>query len=105
MEEEFNKPYIDTAKSKGIRRFRILWRHVLPNTLLSVLHQSRNILWLMLSNLLMVEFIFNIYGITSLARINGSPAIFTISMILLFVPIFLVFTVMRIAAYKWAGEK
>jgi peptide/nickel transport system permease protein len=104
MEEEFQKQYIDTAKSKGISRFRILWRHVLPNTILSVFHQSRNILWFMLSNLLMVEFLFNIYGITTLVRMNGNPAIFTISMILLFVPIYLVFTLMRIFAYKWVGE-
>lgn len=105
MEEEFGKQYIDTAKSKGIGGFRILWRHVLPNTLLSVFHQSRNILWFMLSNLLMVEYLFNIYGITTLVREMGSPAIFTISMLLLFVPMFLFFTVLRILTYKWVGIK
>ncbi|KZE67563.1 hypothetical protein AWM68_19055 [Fictibacillus phosphorivorans] len=105
MEEEFGKQYIDTAKSKGIGGFRILWRHVLPNTLLSVFHQSRNILWFMLSNLLMVEYLFNIYGITTLVREMGSPAIFTISMLLLFVPMFLFFTALRMITYKWVGEK
>jgi peptide/nickel transport system permease protein len=105
MEEEFKKQYIDTAKSKGIGRFRILWRHVLPNTLLSVFHQSRNILWFMLSNLLMVEYLFNIYGVTTLVREMGNPAIFTISMLLLFIPMFLFFTALRIFTYKWVGEK
>jgi peptide/nickel transport system permease protein len=105
MEEELKKQYIDTAKSKGIGRFRILWRHVLPNTLLSVFHQSRNILWFMLSNLLMVEYLFNIYGVTTLVREMGTPAIFTISMLLLFLPMFLFFTVLRIFTYKWVGEK
>jgi peptide/nickel transport system permease protein len=105
MEEEFKKQYIDTAKSKGIGRFRILWRHVLPNTLLSVFHQSRNILWFMLSNLLMVEYLFNIYGVTTLVREMGNPAIFTISMLLLFLPMFLFFTALRIFTYKWVGEK
>ncbi|RZT14536.1 ABC transporter permease subunit [Fictibacillus sp. BK138] len=105
MEEEFNKQYIDTAKGKGIGRFRILWRHVLPNTLLSVFHQSRNILWFMLSNLLMVEYLFNIYGVTTLVREMGNPAIFTISMLLLFLPMFLFFTALRIFTYKWVGEK
>jgi peptide/nickel transport system permease protein len=105
MEEEFNKQYIDTAKGKGIGRFRILWRHVLPNTLLSVFHQSRNILWFMLSNLLMVEYLFNIYGVTTLVREMGNPAIFTISMLLLFLPMFLFFTAFRIFSYKWVGEK
>ncbi|MFG6497604.1 ABC transporter permease subunit [Fictibacillus sp. UD] len=105
MEEELKKQYIDTAKSKGIGGFRILWRHVLPNTLLSVFHQSRNILWFMLSNLLMVEYLFNIYGITTLVREMGNPAIFTISMLLLFVPMFLFFTVLRMITYKWVGEK
>jgi peptide/nickel transport system permease protein len=105
MEEELGKLYVDTARSKGMSRFRILWRHVLPNTLLSVFHQSRNILWFMLSNLLMVEFLFNIYGITTFVRENGEPAIFTISMILLFVPMFLFFTVGRIVTFKWVGEK
>ncbi|MFD1359650.1 ABC transporter permease subunit [Fictibacillus halophilus] len=105
MEEEFKKQYIDTAKGKGIGRFRILWRHVLPNTLLSVFHQSRNILWFMLSNLLMVEYLFNIYGVTTLVREMGNPAIFTISMLLLFSPMFLFFTALRIFTYKWVGEK
>ncbi|MCM3719424.1 ABC transporter permease subunit [Fictibacillus phosphorivorans] len=105
MEEEFNKQYIDTAKGKGIGRLRILWRHVLPNTLLSVFHQSRNILWFMLSNLLMVEYLFNIYGVTTLVREMGSPAIFTISILLLFLPMFLFFTALRILTYKWVGEK
>jgi peptide/nickel transport system permease protein len=105
MEEELKKQYIDTAKSKGIGRFRILWRHVLPNTLLSVFHQSRNILWFMLSNLLMVEYLFNIYGVTTLVREMGTPAIFTISMLLLFLPMFLFFTALRIFTYKWVGEK
>ncbi|MFE1246129.1 ABC transporter permease subunit [Fictibacillus sp. NPDC058756] len=105
MEEEFKKQYIDTAKGKGIGRFRILWRHVLPNTLLSVFHQSRNILWFMLSNLLMVEYLFNIYGVTTLVREMGNPAIFTISMLLLFIPMFLFFTALRIFTYKWVGEK
>jgi peptide/nickel transport system permease protein len=105
MEEELKKQYIDTAKSKGIGRFRILWRHVLPNTLLSVFHQSRNILWFMLSNLLMVEYLFNIYGVTTLVREMGTPAVFTISMLLLFLPMFLFFTVLRIFTYKWVGEK
>lgn len=105
MEEEFKKQYIDTAKSKGIGRFRILWRHVIPNTLLSVFHQSRNILWFMLSNLLMVEYLFNIYGVTTLVREMGNPAIFTISMLLLFLPMFLFFTALRIFTYKWVGEK
>ncbi|WNB91916.1 ABC transporter permease subunit [Bacillus sp. NEB1478] len=105
MEDELGKLYVDTARSKGLSRFRILWRHVLPNTLLSVFHQSRNILWFMLSNLLMVEYLFNIYGITTFVRENGEPAIFTISMILLFVPMFLFFTAGRILTYKWVGEK
>lgn len=105
MEDEFQKDYIDTAKSKGIGEFRILWRHVLPNTLLSVFHQSRNILWFMLSNLLMVEFLFNVYGITTLVRQMGSPEIFTISMLLLFIPMFLFFTGLRILTYKWVGKK
>jgi peptide/nickel transport system permease protein len=105
MGEEFSKQYIDTAKSKGMGSFRILWRHVLPNTLLSVFHQSRNILWFMLSNLLMVEFLFNIYGVTTLVREMGNPAIFTISMLMLFVPMFLFFTALRIFTYKWVGEK
>ncbi|WP_137792131.1 ABC transporter permease subunit [Bacillus sp. E(2018)] len=105
IEEEYGKLYVDTARSKGMGRFRILWRHVLPNTLLSVFHQSRNILWFMLSNLLMIEFLFNIYGITSLIRTSGNPAVFTISMLLLFVPMFLFFTLLRVITYKWVGEK
>ncbi|MBY6038311.1 ABC transporter permease subunit [Fictibacillus nanhaiensis] len=105
MEDELGKLYVDTAKSKGMNRFQILWRHVLPNTLLSVFHQSRNILWFMLSNLLMVEYLFHIHGITTYIKDNGEPAIFTISMLLLFVPMFLFFTLGRIATFKWTGEK
>jgi peptide/nickel transport system permease protein len=103
--EEYSKQYVETARSIGLKKFRILWRHVLPNALVSVFHHTKTILWFMLSNLFIIEYIFNIKGIMYFMMMTKKPEIFTICMLLMFVPMFLFFTAGRLITSKWEGER
>ncbi|MCK6259055.1 ABC transporter permease subunit [Fictibacillus sp. KIGAM418] len=102
MEEEWEEPYIENAKSKGLTRLYILLHHVLPNTLVHFFHQSKMILWFMLSNLLVIEILFNIYGITNFVYRHGNPAVFTIASMLVFIPMYAFFVLGSMWTNKWA---
>jgi peptide/nickel transport system permease protein len=62
--EEQSQPYVLYLRAKGIGRIRILlvhiWRNIFPLAFL----QMRTIIWILLSNIYLVEFIFNIKGFT-----------------------------------------
>ncbi|MDR7071605.1 ABC transporter permease subunit [Fictibacillus barbaricus] len=92
MEEEWDEPYILTAKGKGLTRLHVLFYHILPHTLKSLFHQSKVIIWFMLSNLLVIELLFNIFGVSNFVYEYGTPEIFAIVCFMLFVPIYCLFT-------------
>ncbi|RZT24253.1 ABC transporter permease subunit [Fictibacillus sp. BK138] len=104
FEQEMNKPYVDLASGKGLTSFYVLWRHILPNAIISFFFHSKNIWWFMLSNLLIIEYLFNIYGITTFMLDNSSPEIFTIGMLLMFVPIYLSFSFIQTFIIRLRGD-
>ncbi len=61
--EEMEQPYVDLAKSKGLSKMRILIKHCTSNVLKSIFYQSKSIVWLTLSSLLIIEYLFGIQGI------------------------------------------
>lgn len=103
MEEEWRKQYIETAKGKGLSQFYILYRHILPNTFLSLLNHSKQILWYMISNLLIIEILFNIYGINNFMFTTESPEVYILGLLLMFFPIFSLLFFVKIATFKWTG--
>jgi peptide/nickel transport system permease protein len=103
IEEEWRKQYIETAKGKGLSQFHILYRHILPNTVLSLLNHSKQILWFMISNLLIIEILFNIYGINNFMFATESPEVYIFGLLLMFFPIFLLLFFVKIATFKWTG--
>jgi ABC-type dipeptide/oligopeptide/nickel transport system permease component len=92
-EAESQKQYVEFAQCKGLRKHKIILRHIFRNALISLFAHSKLNLWFMLSNLLIVEFIFNINGLLVFLFYNMSPILFTIGLFMLFIPIFIIFSI------------
>lgn len=60
--ENLNKDYIRTARAKGLKEGRILWKHLLRNSILPVINYLAPATALVLTGTLVVEKIFNIPG-------------------------------------------
>ncbi|MFZ3589108.1 ABC transporter permease subunit [Bacillus sp. DJP31] len=93
FEQELKKDYVDLARMKGVSYPAILLVHILRNASVSLFFQSKKIVWFMLSNLFIIEYLFNIFGITRFLSKYMSPEIFTMGILLLFIPIFLLYTI------------
>jgi peptide/nickel transport system permease protein len=98
FQEEDNRHYVELAKGKGLKRSRILLVHVLRNCLITLLGQGRVFFWLALSNLLIMEIIFMMNGFLNFMLINGpkNPEIVTFGLIMIYVPFFLFFSLLKL---------
>ena len=102
--DEKNQLYTEFAASKGLSKFHILFHHVLRNTLFSLFTHSRTIIWAILSNVLMVEYLFNIHGMTRFLVEYANPEIFNFILIMLFLPLLFLFKFLKIWISKVTGE-
>ncbi len=93
FENELEKDYVLFAKAKGLNRFHILNRHILRNVLLSTLFFAKTNIFFMLSNLYIIEWIFNTGGIFMfLKSYEGIRVeVFIVSVQLIYIPIFILF--------------
>ncbi|MGN5653350.1 ABC transporter permease subunit [Bacillus sp. Brlt_9] len=93
FENELEKDYVLFAKAKGLDRFHILNRHVLRNVLLSTLFFAKTNIFFMLSNLYIIEWIFNTGGIFMFLKSYDSikVEVFIVSVLLIYIPIFILF--------------
>ncbi|KUP03988.1 hypothetical protein Q75_16865 [Bacillus coahuilensis p1.1.43] len=105
MKEEFEKQYVVLARSKGISYFRIFYIHIFRNTMISLAFHGKNVIWMMLSNLLILEYLFNIFGVTTFLFSYNSPTLFAVSSILLFIPIFLFLKGIQKLASNMTGKE
>jgi len=64
--EELNRPYVRTARLKGLRRGRVLTRHVLGNALLPTITVIAISVGWLISGMIVVENVFNYPGLGSL---------------------------------------
>ncbi len=104
VEQEYTKPYVEFARSKGLKNSVVLLKHILRNHLIHIFSHSKFIIWFMLSNLLMVEYIFNIQGLLRTMLYFGSPDVLTSGLLLLFLPIFLFFAIGQFLIEKLIGQ-
>ncbi|WP_186320443.1 ABC transporter permease subunit [Fictibacillus phosphorivorans] len=95
-EEELGKSYVEMSLAKGMRRIYVLIVHVTRNTSEGIFHFSKSVLWFMISNLLLVEVIFNIHGITHYMYSDFRPEMLAACLILLVIPFFLLY-----ALFEW----
>ena len=93
FENELEKDYVLFAKAKGLDRFHILNRHILRNVFLSTLFFAKTNIWFMLSNLYIIEWIFNTRGIFMFLKSYPDIRIevFIVSVLLIYIPIFIIF--------------
>jgi peptide/nickel transport system permease protein len=105
LEEQLGELYIDLAKSKGLSKPKIIYVHVLRNTLISAFFHSKSIIWILVSNLFMVEYFYNVDGITWFILNYYKPIILTIGLILLFLPTFIFQTCLQILIERITGQK
>ncbi|WP_079506755.1 ABC transporter permease subunit [Mesobacillus jeotgali] len=89
--EELDKQYIFLAKAKGLSNFYILNVHVIRNISQDLLGHFKTIVWMMLSTLVMVEYIFNLEGLMLFNFKHISVELFVFSCILFFTPFFLIY--------------
>jgi peptide/nickel transport system permease protein len=103
LKEEESKPYVEFSYSKGFKKSYTIWFHVFRNVWIHFFLHLKPIFLLMLSNLLVIEILFNIKGfMTVLLRTatSSSPAFF-VGMLLIFVPFYIVFTIGSLLLKKW----
>lgn len=96
FETELQKDYVLFARAKGLSKLHILNHHVLRNVLLSTLYFSKTNIWFMLSSLYIIEYFFNIQGTFLFIKDYGIPEVFIISMLLIYIPIFIIFKLFHI---------
>ncbi|MCF6138627.1 ABC transporter permease subunit [Pseudalkalibacillus berkeleyi] len=104
LNEERNKPYVAVARSMGLGEYFILIRHVFRNVLFNLFLYFKTIFVFMLSNLFILEYVFNIHG---LMRIMLSPNtfVFLISTVLITIPFLFLFEATQSFISKSIGDQ
>lgn len=105
FEEEISRQYIDVAKSKGLSTYSILFFHVLRNAVINIFLHSKSIIWFMLSNLLMVEYAFNIDGLMRFMLTHDSLQVLAIGLLIMFIPIYMIQAAIQIVIEKITGKQ
>lgn len=104
FENEERKDYVTLAQSIGLGKLVIVTFHILRNAVISVFFQSKKTIWFMLSNLFVLELLFNIAGITRFLMSTLQPKMFTIAVLSIFIPLFVFYTVGEIVLSKKANK-
>jgi peptide/nickel transport system permease protein len=92
FEDESRRNYVELIHSLGFGRLYIILVHIFRNAIISVFFQSKKTVWFMLSNLFILELLFNIPGITRFLMSTPQPKIFSVALLAFFVPIFTFYT-------------
>ncbi|MGR9050545.1 ABC transporter permease subunit [Halobacillus faecis] len=97
FEFEEEQPYVKLALSKGLSKWRILFIHMFRNSVLTLFNHFKSIFTFALANLLMLEIIFDIDGFMTFIYEHSvlNPEILTIGLFLVFVPFFILFTIIQ----------
>ncbi|WP_253275504.1 ABC transporter permease subunit [Rossellomorea aquimaris] len=104
FEIEERKDYVTLARSIGLGKLVILTFHILRNAVISVFFQSKKTVWFMLSNLFVLELLFNITGITRFLMSTLQPKMFTIAILSIFIPLFVFYTLGEMVLSKKANK-
>ncbi|WP_066065014.1 ABC transporter permease subunit [Neobacillus soli] len=95
--DEQGQPYILYLKAKGIGRIRIILVHIMRNIFPLIILQLRTIVWVLLSNIYLAEFIFNINGFNQqflkIIFMGEDFASLTVCLLMLTLPLLMIETV------------
>lgn len=85
MLETLAQDYVRVARGKGLRERAVLFRHALPNALVTIVSLTGAMIPILLSNIVIVESVFALPGLGQLAvaaAISGDyPVVFTANML------------------------
>jgi len=63
IQEELKKGYVTAAKSKGLTKFQVFTKHILSGVVLKVIDSTPTLITIIISNLIIVEYLLNYKGI------------------------------------------
>jgi peptide/nickel transport system permease protein len=104
MREEEPKPYMDLARAKGLSRLRVLLVHNFRNVLFSLFYRSKIIFSFMLSNLFIIERLFNIKGIMDLL-LYSNQLILVVVICSIFIPFYTLFSISEFFIMRKIGVR
>ncbi len=106
IEEESNKTYVEFARAKGLSHGWVLLQHILRNVVVTLFSNAHYMFWLLISNQLVVEYLFNIHGyFTFLYEILNKPDLFFICLLFLFIPFYLIEVLINFITLKVHGKE
>ncbi|XXM70847.1 ABC transporter permease subunit [Lysinibacillus sphaericus] len=105
LREEGDRPYVEFSFSKGFSKAYTLWVHLFRNVWVSFYYHIKPIFLLMLSNLLIIEILFNINGfmVAMLSVAVSNPSAFFIGMLMVYIPFFILFSLGQLLLTKYTG--
>lgn len=92
FEAEERKMYVELARSLGFTKLVVLIIHIFRNAIISIFFQSKKTMWFMLSNLFILERMFNMPGIMLHLSENLSGELFLITVFSFFIPVFILYS-------------
>lgn len=99
--EELDKDYVILARAKGLNDFEILLRHVLSNVWITFYINFKQVVWMTLSSLLIMEVILGYFGATQFLYYYHAPIMLMTILVLMFVPIYLVlFVIQKLVEFR-----
>ncbi|WP_421384887.1 ABC transporter permease subunit [Bacillus salacetis] len=99
-ENELGKPYVELGVAKGLGKLHILMRHVFPNVLLSFFYNLKYMYLLLISHMIILEYMYNIYGLLRFMTNHPSYEIITVGIILLTLPLSFIFFLIKLLLPK-----
>jgi peptide/nickel transport system permease protein len=100
FEEEYEKLYVDFARAKGLSQLEVFTKHVVRNIIYSFSQYLSLIYWMMITSLILVEYLFLIDGFTLLLYRFVSPEIFILAVGLILLPYSLIILLIRLIGRK-----
>ena len=100
IEEEWTESYVQMARGKGMEKTFILSVHILRNIFKSVFYHSKIIVWGALSSLLIIEYIFNMNGITTAFLDDFRPITSSFILLMLFTPFYIIYQGAELLIFK-----
>ncbi|MGD6802683.1 ABC transporter permease subunit [Rossellomorea vietnamensis] len=106
LEEEKDKAYVDFAYSKGLSTAWIIVIHIFRNVCVTVFSKIQFLLWFIISNLLITEYLFNMRGLFSFIYRNlHSSEVLVICLLMIFLPLYFLDHVGKWITNRLSGER
>lgn len=99
VDEEQGQDYYQLALSKGMPKAHVLLFHISRNVLVKFAYQGKFIVGLTVSNLFIVEYMFNNFGMTAFLIEYTQPPVFFVTTVLFFIPIYITWKLMEVFVF------